>query len=90
MIESLIGALAVVVAVLFYRFYIIPKRTLKAYATMLRSKGYKVYEYPFTFMGMPYTQKILSDLKNHKDMLYSHKHDLVGHDIALSHSFATP
>lgn len=36
--------------------------------------GYKVYEYPFSFLGMQYVEKMRKDLQDKQDVLYSMKH----------------
>jgi hypothetical protein len=38
----------------FYRYYYKPKAEIKRYIAIFQELGYKVYEMPFTFLGMSF------------------------------------
>ena len=81
--EVLVIGIAIVFALFFWAFYVKPKRKIKAYLSMLESLGYKVHVLPFAFMDASFAFIMRSDLKNHKDIFYSSKHDLVGYDVLI-------
>ena len=81
--EVLLIGLAFIIFLFLFTFYVKPKRQIKAYLTMLAPLGYKVHVLPFAFMGAAYAVKLRSDLKYHKDIFYSFKHELVGYDLII-------
>jgi hypothetical protein len=83
--------LAVVgLAYLFYRFYYQPYSVIKHYVKVFRAKGYKVYKFPFHFMGVPLFDQLLADTHTHKDAIYSFKHTYAGHDMVVGNMMGSP
>ena len=69
-----------------FTLYIRPKRQMRTYAAQMRKLGYRVYEYPFAFLGASYGKRLQADLKEHKDIFWTLKHILPQYDIMLSNA----
>lgn len=50
MIEAVLSILIVFLTYIFYIIWVKPVRAMKNYAKLLRSRGYKVYEMPYSPM----------------------------------------
>lgn len=75
---------------LLYVFYLRPKFLCKYYATMLKSMGYKVYEYPFKPLGVPIYEALEHYGEEKKDPLYEVKHLYQGYDVAVANMIQHP
>lgn len=90
MISEILGSVIIIgVLLLVYTFWIKPKRILKNYAKILRSKGYKVYEVSFN----PFHNDIMENIKKgieQGDALKLYKEDYKDYDVVITNILASP
>ncbi len=67
-----LASLGIIILSIFvaYKYYFKPKAEIKRYVTLFKSLGYSVYEYPFSFMGLAFTEAEDKGVKLHRDSQY--------------------
>ena len=90
MFEYIVLAIFLVVAFVFYRFYYVPKAEIKRYKTILQNLGYKVYEQPFSFLGISFIEDYDRGKRDHKDAEYFERTVYSQVDVSVGHVFNTP
>jgi hypothetical protein len=54
LLSLLLVSIFVLAVAIAYKYYFKPKAELQRYVALFKSLGYKVYEYPFSFMGISF------------------------------------
>lgn len=70
MLLQIIGVTIILAAVIAYKYYFKPKAEIQRYTTLVKSLGYTVYVYPFSFLGLSVVDAFVRDAKVHKDAMY--------------------
>ena len=90
MLLYIVALLCLFALYVVYRYYLVPKRITDHYARVFKEKGYKVYHYPFKFLGVPHLEQALRNIDTKKDGTYDFKHTLVGYDVIVANFLADP
>ena len=61
MIDYLLTTVLLLILYLAFRFVILPKKRLRAYANALKEKGYRAMGVPFKPFGVPAFEKFTED-----------------------------
>jgi hypothetical protein len=70
MLLEILGILILLAAAIAYKYYYRPKAEIQRYVSLIKSLGYTVYVYPFSFLGLAMVDSFKSGTKVHKDALY--------------------
>lgn len=73
-----------------YKYYLKPKAEIKRYADTLRGLGYRVYVYPFSFMGLSFAEAEAEGVRLHKDAQYLEKTVFLDIDVAICNCMEKP
>lgn len=70
MLLLILGLTIILGAAIAYKYYFKPKAEIQRYTILIRGLGYKVYVYPFSFLGLSIVDAFIRDAKVHKDAMY--------------------
>lgn len=67
MLEFLFSIVLILIAAIWFFLWVKPKKELENYARLFEQQGFKVYKYPFKFMGTEENDRFTKNTYNQMD-----------------------